>query len=965
MARTDGSIIIDTRVDTTGIRKGTKEVQGMFDGLISSAKKVGAAIAAAFAIKQIVSFAKECIELGSDLEEVQNVVDVTFGKMSGKIEEFAKTAATQFGLSELSAKQYTSTMGAMLKSMGFAGDEVADMSIKMAGLAADMASFYNLETDEAFAKIRSGISGETEPLKQLGVNLSEANLEQFRLNQGMETAYSKMSQQEKALLRYNYLLSVTSDAQGDFARTSDSWANQLKILKLQFDSIKADLGQGFINIFKPVLKMINAVLQGIAKLASSFKAFTNLITGKSGDTGTNADSVDMSAVSDSYTDAADSADEYANATDKAAKATKKANKENQKYTSGLDKIHQYQSNTTAATSSSTPASSGTGSTSTAPVDFGSLEKGDTVIDKTAQKMKDLYDRIIQGAEPAINALKKLYNEGLKKVGSFAWKAAKDFYDHFLVPVGKWVMGEGLPRLINALNDGLNKVKWDKINDGLVKVWGALAPFAQHVGEGFLWFWEKVLVPLGTWTANEVVPRFLETVANVIEIADAILVAAQPGFKWFWDHVLQPIAEWTGGIFTQVWDWINDRLADFAQWCKDNPAVIENITTFVTAFFAALAGITVITQIGTLISTLGTLIGTIMGIIGAINPVTAAIAAAIAIGVLLWKNWDTIKEKAVEIWGAIQKWFATTWAKIKETFTKTMDLIKTKVKNGWDAMKKTIESVWKGIKTWFSTTWEGIKTTFNNAVENIKTKLSNAWTAMKDTASTVWGAIKNTLKSTWDGISTTAIGIFNGIKDKATGIWNNVKENASKSWEAVKTAVTKVFSTIGEKADKMRDKIKNAFVNAFNGIVKLIKTPINGIIGAINGVIRGIVSGINAMIDALNKLHFDVPSWVPGIGGKKFGLNIPRITSYPQIPQLAQGAVIPPNAPFLATLGDQKSGTNLELPEKLLRQVVREESGGNKKYEFKAILNRRVIFDEIIAEARLRQQMTAANPFDLA
>ena len=433
MKKADGSIIINTKINTSGIQQGVKEISGMLKGVIAGAKKVGAALAAVFAVRQLVAFSKECIALGSDLEEVQNVVDVTFGNMTGVIEEWSKNAAVQFGLSELSAKQYTSTIGAMLKSMGFAGEEVADMSMKMAGLAGDMASFYNLDTDTAFNKIRAGISGETEPLKQLGINLSEANLEQFRLAQGMEKAYKDMSQQEKALLRYNYLLSVTSDAQGDFSRTSDSWANQLRILQLQFESIKATLGQGFINLFKPILKMINQVLQGVAKMASAFKAFTELITGKKAETPTSS----MGDVANDYADAADSADDYSKATDKAAKATKKANKENDKYTNGLDQIHQYQSQIASDNDSDTPSTSTNPSSSTpAAMDFGSLADGETVVDKTAQKVKAFYDMIVKETQPAVDALKRLYNEGLQKVGQFAWQAAKDFYTEFLVPVGK-------------------------------------------------------------------------------------------------------------------------------------------------------------------------------------------------------------------------------------------------------------------------------------------------------------------------------------------------------------------------------------------------------------------------------------------------------------------------------------------------------------------------------------------------
>ena len=171
-------------------------------------------------VKAIVGFGKSCIDLGSDLTEVQNVVDVTFGTMNKQVDKFAKGAIKQFGLSETAAKRYTSTMGSMLKSMGLTTEQAYDMSTTMTGLTGDMASFYNLDAETAFEKIRSGISGETEPLKQLGINMSVANLEAYALAQGITTSYNSMTQAEQAMLRYNYLLDATADAQGDFARTS-------------------------------------------------------------------------------------------------------------------------------------------------------------------------------------------------------------------------------------------------------------------------------------------------------------------------------------------------------------------------------------------------------------------------------------------------------------------------------------------------------------------------------------------------------------------------------------------------------------------------------------------------------------------------------------------------------------------------------------------------------------------------
>ena len=168
----------------------------------------------------LLQFGQQAFELGSAITEVENVVDVAFGSMADKAYEFASTATEQYGLSELAAKQYAGTMMAMLNSTGVAQDAAAEMSTTLAGLAGDLASFYNISTDEAFMKLRSAIAGETEPMRQLGVNMTVASLEAYALSQGITKSWQSMTQAEQAMLRYNYIMSATSQQQGDFARTS-------------------------------------------------------------------------------------------------------------------------------------------------------------------------------------------------------------------------------------------------------------------------------------------------------------------------------------------------------------------------------------------------------------------------------------------------------------------------------------------------------------------------------------------------------------------------------------------------------------------------------------------------------------------------------------------------------------------------------------------------------------------------
>lgn len=238
----------DTKLDSSGFSKGIDKLGSVAKAGMGVLAKAGAAAVTALGAAGVAS-----VKLASDLTEVQNVVDVTFGKNADTINKWAKNAATSFGLSELQAKKFNGTMGAMLKSMGLSDDAVLDMSTSMTGLAGDFASFYNLPIEEAFQKIRSGISGETEPLKELGINMSVANLEAYALSQGIDKSYNSMTQAEQAALRYNYLMSVSADAQGDFARTNDSLANQLRIAQLEVQNLGGAIGMSLLPMAQEML----------------------------------------------------------------------------------------------------------------------------------------------------------------------------------------------------------------------------------------------------------------------------------------------------------------------------------------------------------------------------------------------------------------------------------------------------------------------------------------------------------------------------------------------------------------------------------------------------------------------------------------------------------------------------------------------------------------------------------------
>ena len=278
----DGQVVFEIKGDPTNVNQTVKQVTSNIQNeskkwdqaasqatgdieksFASMAGNIVGKLTAAGIGAILLNWGSAAVEAASDLAEVQNVVDTVFGDGANQIEIWAKKAGQQFGLTELQAKKFTSTLGAMMKSSGLASGEIVNMSTDLAGLAADMASFYNLDFETAFEKIRSGISGETMPLKQLGINMSVANLEAFALSQGLNKTFSEMSQGEQVMLRYQYLMQATSDAQGDFAKTSDGFANAQRRIQASVETIKTSLGTILLPVVESVTSKVAEFLSAI------------------------------------------------------------------------------------------------------------------------------------------------------------------------------------------------------------------------------------------------------------------------------------------------------------------------------------------------------------------------------------------------------------------------------------------------------------------------------------------------------------------------------------------------------------------------------------------------------------------------------------------------------------------------------------------------------------------------------
>lgn len=904
----DGSVIIDTRMDTSGVQNGVSAIKQSFNGLGSAVKKIGLLIGGAFAVGKLVQFGKECVELGSDLTEVQNVVDVTFTTMSDKVNEFAKNAMTSAGLSETMAKRYVGTFGAMSKSFGFSEAQAYDMSTALTQLTGDVASFYNISQDLAYIKLKSVFTGETETLKDLGVVMTQSALDQYALANGYGKTTSAMTEQEKVALRLAFVQKQLSAASGDFIRTSDSWANQVRVMQLQLQSLKATVGQGLINIFTPVLKVINVLLGKLATLANAFKSFTELITGKksSGQTsgsgaGLTGDASGVQDTADAYGQAADNASKLADSTEDVADATKDAAKAANGYLSPLDEISRYSTQNTSSTASKVPPS-GTGSGgnpgglagAVGNVDYGKVAEGETALDKISKSAEKLAKLLKKLWKPFQDAWKKegkntinAANIALSGIAKLAKSVGKS-----LVEV--WTNGTGTTMLTTMLKIAQNVLKTiGNIASGFADAWNKNnvgTQIIQNIADALvvvMQFVEKIAEDTATWAANLDFYPLLESISNLTSAFAPILESIGNVLEWIYKNIVLPMLKWVieVGLPTVV-----NLVAKVATFLADHQPIVEAfgaalIGAFAAAKIAGLASSVIKSVSGiamaakgliSLMTGTGGIMGGIKAIATAIGPAgifVIAVSAAIAIGVLLYKNWDKIKEMAGKVWD---------WVSNKT--------------------RRFVEDI-------------------GNKLRGLATKMTTIWGNMKASAHQKWNAI-------WSTVSGFAERIKNAIVDKFTSA-------------------------------------KNTVVGVFNGMGDAIRSVLNNIISVVNGAI----SKVNGVVSAVESAFSFGPWKVPTPFGSKtigFKATFPRV---PTVPYLAKGAVIPPRSEFLAVLGDQKQGNNIETPEALLRKIVREETAGRQagggSYRFTAQINRRTLFDEMMKEAQMRRDTSGRNPFEMA
>ena len=276
----------------------------------------------------VFNFLKESVTAGADVAEVNHIVEETFGDMSEELKGWASTAIDKYGIAETAAKRYAGTLSAMFQASGSAQKDASKMATDLVGLAGDLSSFFNIDTETAYNKIKSGMAGMVRPLRDLGIDLTATTLKEYALAQGITKSYASMTQAEKVMLRYQYLMDVTKKQSGDFARTQNSMANAMRRLRAYVESVKDAFGQGLVAALRHVVSALNVALRTVLRVANAFRVFMETLFGKNTSGGGIAiDTSDIEEISDDLSGADEAASGTADGLDDAADSAKKLKKE--------------------------------------------------------------------------------------------------------------------------------------------------------------------------------------------------------------------------------------------------------------------------------------------------------------------------------------------------------------------------------------------------------------------------------------------------------------------------------------------------------------------------------------------------------------------------------------------------------------------------------------------------------------
>ena len=495
----------------TQISKTEKTVTKTTGGIKKALSSITKGFTVTAIVYGLIKVGKQAVQTASDLQEVQNVVEVSFGSMSAEVDKFAENALKKFGLSKLSAKQFASTFMAMSNGMGVAAEAGKNMSLNLTALSADMASFYNVEQDVAFTALKSVFTGETESLKRFGIVMTEANLEAYALSQGITKSYSAMSQAEKVALRYSFVLNATKGAQGDFARTSNNWANQVRILKEQFKELAGIIGNGLLKVLQPLIILLNKVL-GLA--ISVANALSQAFGGKK----IKESSTSVSNMASGMSDIASGAEDTSSGLDSADKSAKKL----KRTLAGFDQLNVLSTSDSGSSTSSGAGGGGGDITGLANASYISteeeVESGVSKADEYFKQVSEIYHKWFDNLPKLkINFDKEQALEDIKGIGLDVLNTISGL-GSFVITIG-----------INLAND-------------------------LDIGK----------------LAND----FISLVKSVTGLASSLTDVLVPAFEKLYDIGLKPVVEWIGEKLHDAFKTLSGILEDFAKFVEDNAEGFE-------------------------------------------------------------------------------------------------------------------------------------------------------------------------------------------------------------------------------------------------------------------------------------------------------------------------------------------------------------------------------------------------------
>nr|DAU37941.1 MAG TPA: minor tail protein [Caudoviricetes sp.] len=1000
--KADGVITIGTSVDVGGINTGLKKITKSMDKISSMAKSI-------LGIGLFTKLGNEAINYASDLTEVENIVDVSFKSMRSKIDTFTKTCIEMYGISELTAKQTAGSFAAMGNAMNLTLDESTSMAVQLTQLSADMASFYNISQDYARVALSAVYTGETETLKRYGVVLTEANLQEYAQTLGIEKSVKAMSAREKLILRYKYIMHTMNDIQGDFANTSGTWANQIRVLQERWRQFLIVLGTGLKSVLLPVIRALNTALQVTISWAKAIGAvlarlfgikFEDTISGTTGaldDVGTSAN------------DAADAEGDLADSTEAAGKAAEKA-------LGPYDKLNVIQKDT----ASGSKGNGGIGGDAL-DLDFSDLDlgSGTSIFDKIKDDLLDINSFYELGRYISDNLTNMLRNipwdkiyEGARNFGT----NLADFLNGLITPELFYEVGATIAKTLNTVIytalSFATRFDWANLGkslaagvNGLFENWDAAAT-AQAISKWVEGIWKLILNFFANLDYKMIFHKMYEFFSNlspttVVTLCGLFLFKALfkklialhlgQAFREGLNEALTGSA--TTSLLQSVFINLGTKLGGFIKNLKTNiggafsnlgaglVTTFSNIGVKISAIVSSLA-----TKVSTTFSNIGTTIASIMN--GTASPAVMQLSGKVSIlgGSLtavisfltMWNNgWslsgEILKDVgiAVAALGAVMLGAAAGTAALVAAIVAAVSTIAIYIHDNseqvkaWVAnIKETIHNFWESLKSWFRNAWNNFTDFISDGFDKIRDFVHNFFYELKSFLPDSWDWIVDLFQAKFDWLMDTFANVGTFIKDVMEDVFGGISkvvEDIGAVFGDLIDFIVNVFSGDWEAA---WNDVVQLFKDIWDTIVDIVKGPINLVIDVINFLLRAVQDAANFLIRCLNALSFDVPDWVPVVGGKHFGFNISEV-SVGQIPQLAQGAVIPPNKEFMAVLGDQKQGTNIETPLKTMIDAFNkalDDRGGSNNGDIIIEIDGKEVFRAIRKQNKEYKNVTGKSAF---